>query len=205
MPRPIPIRAKRQQPINWVRAFVSGVIGATGMIAVIDCFAAVGLTPFCLETYLGSMIYGDPHSPYSWTLGLFATWALGGIFGFFYAYFFEYVFHRASAKIGCLLGLGHAALAAIAFFPFFQILQHEMGTAPVPEFGFFGSGMGWLTPILLVAAHVMFGAGMGTFYGPVRADRAHARAFESGEVAEPGDPDAITQDFDHPDSDIVNW
>jgi hypothetical protein len=177
--------------MNWGRAFISGVIGATGMIAVIDCFTGLGLTPFSLEMYLGTMIYGDPHSPYSWTLGVFATWILGGIFGFFYAYFFEFVFHRANARIGSLLGIGHAVLAAVLFFPFFQMLQHEGGTAPMPEFGFFGSGMGWLTPILLVAAHVMFGAGMGTFYGPVHADRSHARVFEPGEIASEGDDDAI--------------
>ena len=164
------------------------------MMGFVDVFYMLGYTPFSFEQYLGSLLRGTIYGQHNWVLGFFANAITGGVFGFLYAYGFEYIFKRASGRIGTELGLGHAIIAMVAIFPFFNILHLEMGTGLYPHFGFFGSGLGAPTPVLLLMGHLLFGAAMGTFYGPVRAYRVRARAYEPGESGTPTDPDLIGPD-----------
>ncbi len=196
MPKKVSQMSLNEQPIHWFRAFICGVGGATLMSAFIDCFYMLGLTPFSFELYLGSLLRGSPYGPHNFTLGLFANWLLGGLFGFVYAYAFEYVYRRATSRVGVMLGLGHAVLAAIGFFPFFNLLHEQTETGLFTSFGFFGSALGGPTLILLLTGHFLFGAMMGTFYGPVRAARVRAHEYEPGEMGFPGDPDVITDEED---------
>ena len=101
------------------------------------------------------------------------------------------------------MGLGHAVLAMVAFFPFFNILHQQIGTGLYPDFGFFGSGLGGPTPILLLIGTLLFGATMGTFYGPVRAYRVRSRIFEPGETGMPGEEGVITEEDDPIDRQAV--
>jgi hypothetical protein len=173
-----------EQPINWWRAFLSAWAAATLMMSVVDIFYMLGITPFCFEVYLGSLLFASSAGTHMWTAGLFANWILAAVFSVFYGYFFENVFRRSGARPGFLLGLAHASLAAVAIFPFFNAIREFVGIRLYSNFGFFGAGLGPETPIILLLAHVIFGTTLGTFYGPVGRDRVHARFTEAWEERE---------------------
>ena len=191
MPKSTSLWSQHEQPILWRRAFLAGAAAASLMMGVVDAVSLVGLTPFSFEHYLGSLVLSDPASGNAWTAGVLVNWLIGGVFGFLYAYFFEYVYRRASAGLGLRLGLAHALAASVAFFPFFQLLHEQLGRSPYPEFGFFGTGLGAATPVVLLLAHLFFGVTVGLFYGPVRSARVHARVWEPGESGIPGERGVI--------------
>jgi multisubunit Na+/H+ antiporter MnhG subunit len=182
-----------EQPMRWGRAIWSGIFGVTVMMAFVDIYYLMGLTPFSYEQYLGSLLRGTNYGQENWTVGFFANWVVGGAIGCLYAWAFEWVFKKSGTRYGVFLGLIHAAIAAIAIFPFFNVLHAESGTQLYPNFGFFGSGLGAATPILLLTGNLIFGATAGLLYGPVRSHRIRARAYEPGELIATGDDDQIGQ------------
>jgi hypothetical protein len=198
MPKKVSRFVLTEQPIHWKRAFISGILSSGLMMAFIDMFHLMGITPFSFEIYLGSLILG-PHSGNSWIIGFLISLVLGGIFGIFYAYCFEFVFKHANARLGIWVGVWHAIAAAVAFFPFFGVIHEFLRTDLYPDFGFFGLALGPQTSLLLLAGHLMFGLCMGTLYGPVGADRIRARYFEPGRSGRPGDQDVVTEEEDHPE------
>ena len=192
---------RNEQPINWGRAFLTGVVGVTLMMAFIDSFYMMGFTVFSFENYLGSLVRNSEHGTHNWTAGVLVNWIVGGVFGMFYAYFFEYGFKRATPRDGILLGFGHAVLAAVAIFPFFNAIHDQMGlhlylNAESSGFGFFGSGLGPQTVLFLLIGHLLFGATMGLLYGPVRIERVIGRYFEPGQSGLPGERGVITAEED---------
>lgn len=82
-----------------------------------------------------------------------------------YALVFEWVARRATWTVGAGLGLAHAAVAGLvaAFVP---LLYGEVSPATVP--GAFLSFRGWPVTAAFVAEHLVYGALVGVFYGPVR-------------------------------------
>ncbi|MCM2278459.1 MAG: hypothetical protein NDJ89_10325 [Oligoflexia bacterium] len=188
------------QPINWFRAFASGVVAAVLMAFFVDIFNMMGATGFSYEAYLGALFRLSEYPTRNWLFGAVANALLGGVFGLFYAYCFEYVFRRSEVAVGTRLGFAHAVVAAIGLFPFLGMIQQQMRITRFAHFGFFGSGIDAPTPILLLFGHLVFGACMGLFYGPVRAARARARFFEPGESGMPGQPGVIGEEDDPVDS-----
>jgi hypothetical protein len=184
-PRKVSLFARTEQPINWVRAFLCGMGGVTFMMAVQDIFTLMGFGDFGYEVYLGSLIRMSAAGPHDWTLGVFANWIVGGVFGMLYGYFFEFNFKRAKPRDGIALGLAHFVLAMVAIFPFFNDM-HEFSEVP--------GAFNYTAVNVLVAllSHLFFGAFLGVFYGPVRNDRVRARIWEPGELGAPGDEDVIT-------------
>jgi hypothetical protein len=199
MPRKVSIMEETEQPLSWRRALLSGWAASTLMLTFVDTFYMMGLTPFSFEAYLGSLIFNSSSGVHTWTVGLFANWVLGGVFGAVYAYFFENVFRRSGAREGIRLGLGHSVLAAIAMFPFFAAIREFMGISLYSNFGFFGSGLGAATPILIFFGHLIFGATMGTFYGPVGSQRVRSRLFDPWENIPKGEAGAMSEEEDAED------
>jgi hypothetical protein len=161
-------------PINWHRAVIGGMCASLAMMAMVDSFYMMGITPFCFENYLGSLLMMDLYSGNLWAIGFLANLAICGTFGIFYGYFFEFVYQRSGARNGIKVGFIHAIVAAIALFPFFQLIESASPVEMYPHFGFFGSGLGAATPVVLLFSHLVFGATMGTIYGPVRMARVRA-------------------------------
>jgi hypothetical protein len=197
MPKKVSKLALTEQPINWGRAILCGMIGALFMMSFIDTFYMMGITPFCFELYLGSLIRGTVQGgAHNWIVGFFANLVTGGLFGLFYAYCFEDIFQRSSARLGIWVGVWHTIVAAVAVFPFFGAVHEFMGTGLYPEFGILGVKLGLPTTILLVAGHMLFGSSMGLFYGGVRERRVRERYFEPGESGRSGSFDVITPEYD---------
>jgi hypothetical protein len=182
MPKKVNKFTRTQQPINWGRAFVSGMVSAALMMGFIDTFNMMGITPFSFERYIGTLVTLNSYFVHTWTIGFFLNLILGGLFGIVYGYCFEYVFSGANGRFGIKIGFWHTILAAVAFFPFFGAIHETMGTGLFPNFGILGWKLGIPTPLLLIAGHLLFGLCMGTFYGPVRADRVRTKVFEPGET-----------------------
>ncbi len=180
-----------EQPMNWGRAIFCGMVGAAMFMGFLDIFNTMGRADFSLEVYIGSLFTDSRYDTHAWTLGFFANLFLGGLFGIFYAYCFEFVFKAAGARVGLIIGFFHALIAAVAFFPFFNTIHEFMRTDAYPHFGFFGSGMGGQTVLLLFIGHLLFGVAAGTFYGPVRVGRVRSRVSEPGESGLPGDVNTI--------------
>src|SRR3954466_3973047 len=128
-----------EQPISWARAFLVGIFATNLMLAFIDTFNMLGMTPFSLERYVGSLILGQANGTHVWTIGLIANWVFGGIMGILYGYYFEYFAFEANTRFGVKAGLGHAFVAAAAIFPFFNIIHEEMNLKLFPHFGILGS------------------------------------------------------------------
>jgi hypothetical protein len=166
------------QPIAWRRAFVAGMCSSLIMMMFIDIFYMMGATPFCLEVYVGSLLRDSMYGEANWTVGFFFNLVMGGVFGWIYGFFFEDVYKRAGSRNGIFVGFFHAILAAVAILPFFGIVGEQMGIREYPHFGFFGSGLTAAAPLVLLFSHLLFGATMGIFYGPVRMDRIRARFME---------------------------
>lgn len=193
-----------EQPLNWTRAFLIGSLGAIALMALLDTFTMLGVVDFSLEIFVGSMLRGSVHGVHNWTVGFIANLFVGGLFGMFYAYFFEYVFKRSSVPRGLIVGLVHSVVAALAVFPFFQILSEQIGAVAYPRFGFFGFGQGLALPALLLVGHLIYGATMGLLYGPVRLKRVRLRDHEPGERARPWERDAI-RDEDDPVDRVIGY
>jgi hypothetical protein len=192
VPKKVSPFAKKEQPIHWGRTFLVGALSAVAMMAFIDIFYLMGITPFAFEDYVGSLIRATPYGPHNWTVGFLANCVMGGVFAIFYAYLFEYVYYGTSSRLGVWIGFLHSILAAVAIFPFFNTVHEVLGTGLYPHFGLLGSGLGGATAILIFAGHLLFGVCMGTFYGPARSDRVQGRYFEPGETVAYGEEGAIT-------------
>lgn len=201
--RKVSLMAQNEPPIYWTRAFLSGMLGATMLMGFLDIYCMMGITPFSFEQYLGSLLRGTPYGHHNWTVGVFANWFMGGMFGLVYAWAFEFVFHKSGGRVGTWVGLVHAIIAGVAVFPFFNILHEQVNTGVYPGFGFFGVGLGPATPILIVVGHLLFGATVGLFYGPVGSARVRARYWEPGEAGMPGELDVLSDHEDVRDSRLV--
>lgn len=207
MPIQVSEMSRDEQALNWGRAFLCGVFGSWILMAIIDIFAMLGITHFCMEIYVGTILRGTTeYEPRAWIVGFFANWLIGGLVGLIYGFCFESIFHKANGRIGVGLGLMHSLLAAFAIFPFLGVLRDQMGLQIYAHgFGFFGSSLDAGTPIILLFSHLAFGACMGTFYGPVRTWRIRSRDFEPGEQGEPGDPSMIRHDEDPRDRTAIGY
>jgi hypothetical protein len=188
-----------EQPINWGRAFWVGMLAFMFMMFFVDCFDMMGISNFSFETYLGKLFYGETYKDRAWLVGFLLNLGMGGMFGMLYGYFFEYSFYRANARNGILVGLIHTAVAAIAVFPFFNIIHEFLGHERYAGFGILGSGQSPATPVVITLGHLLYGATLGTLYGPVRQARLRARDSEPGEFGQPGEPDVITRRDDADD------
>ncbi len=180
MKRKVSLLERKQQPIYWGRAIVVGMIGTLLMMSWMDIFYLAGATPFAYELYLGSLLRGTQYGTHNWTIGFCANLLIGSLFGCFYAYFFEYVYFRADARIGLKVALWHILAATFAIFPFFNALHEFVGTGLYPDFGILGSSLGLFTVFLLIVGHFLFGASTGLLYGGVKVDRAREVRFEPG-------------------------
>jgi hypothetical protein len=202
MPKKVSSIYLLEQPINWGRAFICGMFGSAILMAWLDIFYMMGFTTFNLELFVGTILRNSlEFAPRAWLVGAIANLIFGGIFGVFYGYLFEYITHRSGAKLGFEFGILHTAIVGIAVLPFFQVVHDQMGIPLYPNgLGFLGARLGLMTPLAIFFGHLLFGATMGLFYGPVREDRIRTRNFEPGEVGYAGDPNVITMEEDPSDA-----
>jgi len=96
---------EQEDPVNPVRAFVAGVIGAIAMSLLMIWLRAIGI-PLHLELRLASML-----GMQVWAVGFVAYLIIGGITGLIYALAFEYILNEAGIGPGLMVGACHSIFA----------------------------------------------------------------------------------------------
>jgi hypothetical protein len=142
------------------RAFFAGVLGGLVMTILLGVARGVGLAELNLEMTLGTVAIRPDLN--AWILGLFLHILLAGVFALLYGQLFE-VFRRAGPLMGVAVGLSHAVVVGVIL-GVLSRLHPTVGTAALPDPGFFATNLGATDVIIFFAVHVVFGMIVGTLY-----------------------------------------
>jgi hypothetical protein len=159
-----------RMPLRHDRALAGGLLGALA-VSTILALARIRGPRTELELLLGSAL-GAPAGPRTWFLGFVIHLMFGAVFALAYAWIFERALHRGGVWSGILLAGPHAIacglfLAAMpAFHGSFVATVPNAGALSPP--GAFFARSGASGPLVVIAAHLAFGAIVGAIYGPVR-------------------------------------
>jgi hypothetical protein len=152
--------------MDWAGWALFGLLATTVLTAVMIAAQLAGLTRLDLPLLLGTLVSEDPDRARG--AGFFIHLGAGQIFAFGYAATFA-VLNRATWWLGGMLGLLHAAVALTVLVPLLagvhpRIASHRAGpvsTAALEPPGLLGLNYGAQTPLVAVAAHVVYGVALG--------------------------------------------
>lgn len=130
---------------------------------------SLGLTRIDIPFIVGTMF--TPNRDRAKVIGLVVHIVNGWIFAIAYALFFENM-HAASWWFGALLGAAQGMFVIVAVLPILPGVHPRMvsdfrGPEPTRLLeppGYFATNYGGKTPLVLLFAHVMYGATLGAFY-----------------------------------------
>lgn len=145
-----------------------GFAGTTILTTILRGSQAFGLTRMDLPLILGLMLTPNRDLAKAW--GFIVHLINGWIFSFLYAAFFEEL-GFANWWLGGAIGAVHGLFVLVVGLPIFPGLHPRMATdaqgpEPTRELeppGFLALNYGRQTPLVTLAAHVVFGAILGTF------------------------------------------
>ncbi len=147
------------------KAFSAGITGAVVMTVLMFLGRAFGLTALNLEMALGSMLTQTLGAA-TWILGFGMHLIAGGVFALVYAWGFENISHHSGAGTGTWYGVIHTLISGIVvlgLMPAVHPLIPEVLAAP----GMFAINYGALTATAFIALHLIYGAVVGSMYGPL--------------------------------------
>ena len=146
-----------------------GFLATVVLTTLMEGGQGLGLSRMSIPLILGAAFTGDRSRAhvYGFALHLLNGW----LFALLYAAAFE-SWHRATWWLGALLGLVQALFVLVALMPVFPYLHPRMadesfGPNPTHQLeppGFMALNYGRPTPVIAVAAHVLYGAILGGFY-----------------------------------------
>jgi hypothetical protein len=154
--------------LDWSGWASFGVVATVLLTAVIVGAQLAGLTRLDIPLMLGTLLTGDPDR--ARFLGFFLHLAMGQVFALFYAAGFAEL-GRSDWWLGAGFGLVHAAVAGTVLVPLLPTIHPRMATeraGPTSTTileppGLLALNYGWSTPLVTVAAHVVYGAVLGLF------------------------------------------
>jgi hypothetical protein len=152
--------------MDWTGWALFGLMATTALTAVMIVAQLAGLTRLDLPLLLGTVTTEDPDR--ARVAGFFVHLAVGQGFALGYAAAFA-LLDRATWWIGTLLGLLHASVALAVLVPLLagvhpRMASHRAGpasTAALEPPGLFALNYGVQTPLVAVAAHVVYGTLLG--------------------------------------------
>lgn len=152
--------------MDWVGWAVFGLVATTALTAVLIAAQLAGLTRLDLPLVLGTTVTEDPDK--ARVAGFFIHLAAGQAFALGYAATFALV-HRATWWLGTLLGAVHVSIALLVLLPLLpgvhpRMASHRAGpasTAVLEPPGLFALNYGTQTPVVSVAAHLVYGTVLG--------------------------------------------
>ena len=152
--------------MDWAGWALFGLMATAALTAVMIAAQLAGLTRLDLPLVLGTVATEDPDK--ARVAGFFIHLAVGQAFALGYAASFA-LLDRATWWIGALLGLLHAAVALALIVPLLagahpRMASHRAGpasTAALEPPGLFALNYGVQTPLVAVAAHVVYGVLLG--------------------------------------------
>ena len=150
-----------------------GFAGTTILTTIMRGAQALGRTRVDLPLMLGLMLTADRDR--AKVYGTLAHLVNGWLFAFVYAMVFEQL-RRATWWVGALVGAVHALFVLVVGMSLLPGLHPRMATdatGPEPTLeleppGFLAMNYGRQTAIVTFAAHLIFGAILGSFYRPRR-------------------------------------
>ncbi len=161
-------------------ALVAGLIGAVAMTAMMQAAGAMGMTKMPgMALIQGTMVTGEAAK--ARRIGLVTHVVMMGtiVFGLGYAALFV-AFDDASALTGVLIGVAHGVVAGVAMAMMGSmhprmdpppaggnddVVTATAGEVRIVEPGLFAKNYGPMTPIGLVAGHVVYGLVVALVYG----------------------------------------
>jgi hypothetical protein len=156
--------------MDWAGWALFGLVATSALTAVMIVAQLAGVTRLDLPLVLGTMVTGDPDR--ARVAGFFIHLAVGQGFALGYAATFA-LLDRASWWLGLLLGGVHVAMALAVFVPLVAGVHPRMAssraglasTAALEPPGLFGLNYGVATPVVAVAAHLVYGLALGLLLG----------------------------------------
>ena len=157
--------------MDWSGWALFGLVATAGLTAVMIAAQLAGLTRLDLPLLLGTLFTEDPDR--ARVAGFFVHLGIGQGFAFGYAASFA-LLDRAAWWIGALLGFLHAAIALTVLVPLLpgvnpRIASNRDGRstrAALEPPGLLGLNYGHQTPLVALAAHLVYGAGLGLLLHP---------------------------------------
>lgn len=150
--------------MNASKAFVAGVVGGAVMSAIMFLARMMGMDVM-LEQNLGTMFL-EPGTA-AWIVGFVMHLLISGMIALAYAWAFENVLNRSGWQAGVMVSVVHILVAGLfmgAVMPAMHPLVPEQMAGP----GWFMANLGLMGVIAFVMLHLIFGAIVGSMYGPVR-------------------------------------
>jgi hypothetical protein len=152
--------------MDWAGWALFGLVATAALTAVMISAQLVGLTRLDLPLALGTVFTEDPDQ--ARVYGFFVHLGVGEGFALGYAAVFA-LRGQATWWLGGLLGLVHVGVALAVLVPVMAGVHPRMAseragpstTAVLEPPGLFGLNYGARTPLVAVAAHVVYGVALG--------------------------------------------
>ena len=156
--------------MDWAGWAVFGLVATTGLTAVMIAAQLAGRTRLDLPLMLGTITTEDPDR--ARVAGFAIHLVVGQVFALFYAAGFA-ALDQSEWWLGATFGLAHAAVALTVLVPLLPGVHPRMAseragpnsTAVLEPPGLFALNYGTTTPLVAVAAHLVYGAVLGLFLG----------------------------------------
>ncbi|HVT04778.1 MAG TPA: hypothetical protein VHL58_15550 [Thermoanaerobaculia bacterium] len=152
-------------PSTLLWGFAATLTLTTAIIAA----QSAGLTRMDIPFVLGTMFTIDRDR--AKVIGALFHLVNGWLFASVYSLFFENL-HRATWYLGALMGLAQGTIVMVAVFPLLpgihpRMVSDSRGPEPTRLLeppGFLAMNYGRNTPVIILAAHLLYGLILGTFY-----------------------------------------
>jgi hypothetical protein len=151
-----------------------GFLATVVLTTLLSAAQGLGLSRMSLPLLLGTAFTSSRQRAHLY--GFVSQMLAGWFFALLYALCFE-GWHRATWWLGALLGLAHALFLLVALLPLLpylhpRVASEDFGPNPTRQLeppGFLALNYGRLTPLVTVAAHVLYGTILGALYDIVPA------------------------------------
>ena len=157
--------------MDWGGWAVFGLVATTLLTTVLVLVQLLGRTRLDLPLILGTAVVADPDR--ARVVGFVVHLGFGQLFAAFYAAGFA-TLDRAGWWLGALFGLGHAVVALTVLVPLLPGVHPRMAssragpdsTAVLEPPGLLALNYGVATPLVTMAAHLVYGAVLGLALHP---------------------------------------
>jgi len=157
--------------VDWAGWALFGLVATAALTAVMTVAQLTGLTRLDLPLLLGTVVSEEPDA--ARVTGFFIHLVIGEGFAFGYAAAFA-LLDRATWWLGGVFGVLHVTIALTVLVPLLagnhpRIASNRAGpmsTAVLEPPGLLGLNYGRQTPIVTVAAHLVYGVALGVLLTP---------------------------------------
>jgi hypothetical protein len=155
--------------MNPASILLWGFVATIVLSTILSACQSLGFTRMSLPFLLGTML--TPNRDRAMLYGVLVHIVNGWLFALLYALAFE-SWRNANVWLGALTGLVHASFVLTVGMPIIPALHPRMvseyfGPTPNRQLqppGFLALNYGRRTPLVTVAAHLLYGAILGAFY-----------------------------------------